>query len=194
MDLTLSLGAQPELLSAMVTIFSDPFTYGALVFFSAVIGGASPNTNLGDLNPASLLGVLLLSASAVAPVPLALGLGCLGVWLSLQLGLMLGGASRNAWTNGTIVRKRRVSAFKVAHAAGLFLLTPTGRWRAMSAAVPLIALGGVLILLNVGNPGWFVVVAGFLSVGLTTSFVRPLLWANARRSYRRWRAGAGPSA
>jgi len=190
MDIMLPLGAQPALMARLVQLLAEPETYGVLLLYGAGTGIVSPSTSLPDVNPLSLLGMLLLTASAVAPVPVGLGLGCLGIWISLQAGqycgAKIGVSVRQAIADLTMVTAKRAQV-EAGRIAVLLLATAGGRRMIAGIAAPALGLGLAALALHLRTAGSCLVAIGLVGIAPILPAGRRALWRNARRWHRRGR-------
>ncbi len=196
-DLSMSLAAQPHAMAGLVTIMGQPQAYGVVVLAGASAGWVSPRWAFRDVNPILLFGMMLLAASTIAAVPIALGLGVLGMAIALSVGATLGGEIRWMMRDGMVrhahVTNARWHAFKRAYGPVLYPLTATGRMRLSRTAVPIILLGGICLALGCEQIGFLLMVVATGGFIMQSRLARSLLWSNARRAHRRWSLLSAPN-
>lgn len=197
MDLTRSLMQQPELMEHLAQWAMVPALYGFVltvaVVYGAVMGFAKVRVMGLFLNPMTILGSLLFAASAVAPVPLSLGLGCFGIWYAWTAGAILASTSVGVWLNGPILRRVAIRRRFGRSVPLVLLATATGRARAGMFATYAAPLGAILWLADSPALSWLILLLSALALSLQARIMRRAIWAFLRREYRMWAGTARAS-
>jgi len=92
--LTQSLMAQPALTEELVRIISEPNLWSALLMFGAAMGAC--RISLPHSQTIFAIGLAALLVSAITPMPLAFGLGLVGLVIIIGIGDSFGRCAINA--------------------------------------------------------------------------------------------------
>lgn len=197
MDLTSSLFEQPDIIRGLTDLTMQPYSFGLAMTIGFICGGVAAaagsnellNGKWFSLNPATLLGTLLLATSLIAPVPIILGLGCFGVWYAAKMGASSASIAVSILARGPNYRHRQGPSrerYRLADLTPFVLIsTLTFRRRAWISGAIIGAAGFSMLFLDNGLGVIFVLWA-LVAWSFSLPYVRRIVWKRIRKDYQRW--------